>query len=223
MPTVLLLDVNETLLDLRAIDPHFKRLFGAEQVRQDWFKQFIESAFVTVITGNYVPFGQIAMAALEMIANKNNVSLTDDDRKSIRESMVQLPAHPDVRESLKKLRDAGFRLAALTNSTAQVAEKQLEYSGLRDLLEQALSADTVRRLKPAPEPYHMAAKSMGVEISQTRLIAAHAWDIAGALNAGCKAAFVARPGKVLDPLGPQPDIVGKDFREIAEQILSREA
>jgi len=63
---------------------------------------------------------------------------------------------------------------------------------------------------------------MGVEASQVRLIAAHAWDIAGALNAGCSAAFVARPGMVLDPLVPQPEIVGPDLNEVVDQILTIE-
>ena len=68
----------------------------------------------------------------------------------------------------------------------------------------------------------MVAERMGVDISQLRLIAAHAWDIAGALHAGCAAAFVARPGMVLDPLFQSPDVVGADLSEVAERILERE-
>jgi hypothetical protein len=51
-----------------------------------------------------------------------------------------------------RLRQAGYRLAALTNSTEEVARAQLEHAGIVGLFEQVLSADTVRRLKPAPEP-----------------------------------------------------------------------
>ena len=83
-------------------------------------------------------------------------------------------------------------------------------------------ADSVRRLKPAPEPYGMAAREFGVEIGAIRLVAAHAWDVAGALRAGGAAAFVARPGMVLDPLVPEPDIVGADLGEVAERILETE-
>ena len=53
-----------------------------------------------------------------------------------------------------------------------------------------------------------------------RLVAAHSWDITGALSAGCRAAFVARPGMVLSPLGPRPDIVGPDLAAVAEQIIA---
>jgi 2-haloacid dehalogenase len=136
--------------------------------------------------------------------------------------MLQLPPHPDVRDGLERLQSAGLRLAALTNSTAEVAQAQITNAGLRDYFEQVLSADTVHRLKPAPEPYRMAAQRMGVDIGGIRLIAAHAWDIVGALHAGCAAAFVARPGMVLDPLFEAPDVVGTDLVDVAEKILQHE-
>jgi 2-haloacid dehalogenase len=161
------------------------------------------------------------MAALDMIAARHGVNLSDNDRQLVREGMMHLPAHPEVRSALERLRDAGCRMAALTNSTEQVAEVQLVNAGLRDLFEYALSADSVQRLKPAPRPYHMAAERLAVDISEIRMIAAHAWDVAGALNAGCKAAFVARPGAVLDPLHPKPDIVGANLTEVAELILRK--
>lgn len=65
----------------------------------------------------------------------------------------------------------------------------------------------------------MAAEALAVELEDIRLVAAHAWDVAGALRAGCAAAFVARPNAVLDPLVPVPDIVGKNMLEVAEKII----
>jgi 2-haloacid dehalogenase len=47
--------------------------------------------------------------------------------------------------------------------------------------------------------------------------------VAGALVAGCAAAFIARPGKVLNPLMPMPDIVGNDLLEVAEKIIAADA
>jgi 2-haloacid dehalogenase len=60
-------------------------------------------------------------------------------------------------------------------------------------------------------------------VERIRLVAAHAWDVAGALRAGCAAAFVARPGMVLDPLVEHPDVVGADLREVADRILEIES
>src|SRR5258708_17498300 len=97
-----------------------------------------------------------------------------------------------------------FRLVALTNSTAEVAEAQLRNAGLRDLLEVAYSADTVRKLKPAPEPYRMVAERSGVPIGELPLIAPHGWDIERALAAGRRAGFRPRPRPALYPHRPHP-------------------
>lgn len=69
------------------------------------------------------------------------------------------------------------------------------------MFEAVLSAEAARRLEPEPEPYRIAGKSLGVNVNDIRL-AAHGWVIAGALRAGCTAAFVARPGMALDLLVP---------------------
>jgi 2-haloacid dehalogenase len=223
MARVCVFDVNETLLDLGALDPHFKRAFGDAGVRRIWFMQLLQSALVATVTDTYSVFGTIGGAALEMVAERQGLDLSDEDKQKILGGMRELPPHPEVAESLDRLRDAGLRLATLTNSTQQVAEAQMNNSGLRDYFEQILSADAVERLKPASEPYRMAAQSLGVEVEGVRLVAAHAWDVAGALRAGCAAAFVARPGMVLDPLVVRPDVVGADLREVADRILQIEA
>jgi 2-haloacid dehalogenase len=215
-------DVNETLLDNAALDPLFTRIFGDAAVRREWFTQMLQCAFVGTITRAYVTFGDAGEAALRMTAASHGVELADEEPDALRDAMRRLPAHPDARDGLERLRDAGVRLATLTNSTAEVGAAQLEHAGLMDLFEQTLSADDVRRLKPAPEPYAMAARSLQLSIDQTRLVAAHAWDVAGALRAGCAAAFIARPGRTLDPLSPAPDVIASDLREAAEAILERE-
>src|SRR5215212_6710794 len=220
MRPVQVFDVNETLLDLAAMDPHFQRMFGDAGVRVTWFNQMISSALVATVTGAYHPFGDHALAALVMTAEQAGVELADDDKEAVAAQLRQLPAHPEAAGALRRLRDAGLRLALLTNSTEEAARPQLEHAGLIDTFELVLSADTVGRLKPAAAPYRMAAERLGVPVGQVRLIAAHAWDVAGAAGAGCATAFVARPGKVLDPLVERPGIVGADLAEVADAILT---
>jgi 2-haloacid dehalogenase len=143
------------------------------------------------------------MAALEMVAARHGVALAEEGRQAVRDGMRRLPPHPEIRQSLERLRGAGLRLATLTNSTAEVGEAQLVNAGLRDLFELALSADAVRRLKPAPQPYRMAAERLDVEPGDVRLVAAHAWDVAGALRAGLRDGVRGAARQGARPVGPE--------------------
>ncbi len=220
MSHVIVFDVNETLLDLHALDPHFERVFGSATIRRQWFAQVLQSALVATLLNEYHDFGTVAGAALDMTAARQNVALAAEDRTQILSAIRTLSPHPDVRPNLERLQAAGFRLAALTNSPPHVAEAQLTNAGIRDFFEQALSVDELKMYKPVAAVYHMAAAKLGVAAGGMRLVAAHDWDVAGALKAGYAAAFIARPGVAYSPLLPQPDIIGADLHAVTDQILA---
>ena len=178
---------------------------------------------LTVITDQYSDFGKVGRSALDMVAQLHEVSLSDDDRSAIVGGMRSLPPHPDVLPGFEKLHAAGYRMASLTNSPPAVAQAQLENAGLAKFLEKIISVDEVKSLKPAAKVYHHAARAMNVAPHDARLIAAHSWDVAGAMSAGCKAAFIARRGMVLNPLFGPPDIVAPDLIQVADQIIATDA
>ncbi|MGD2141820.1 MAG: haloacid dehalogenase type II [Burkholderiales bacterium] len=223
MKTILLFDVNESLLDLRSLGPHFERVFGDADILAEWFGQVLRTAMLTVITGQYSDFAAVGRSALDMTAQRHGISVSDDDRVQIVGGMKSLPPHPDVLPAFEKLQAAGYRMASLTNSPPAVAKAQLENAGLATFLEKLISVDEVKSLKPAAKVYHHGAGVMGVAPEQVRLIAAHSWDVAGAMAAGCKAAFIARPGMVLNPLFQAPDIVGADLLEVAQRLIEAES
>jgi 2-haloacid dehalogenase len=222
MPRVITFDLMGTLLDLQALDPYFERFFGDTAVRKEWFMQTLQLAMAAVLTNAYEDFGVQADTGLEMTARHYKVSMLGEEKNLILTTLRKLRPYSDVAQSLQQLRDAGFRLATLTNATAQVAEEQLIYAGLRDHFEQVISADELHCFKPAPEVYHLAARRLNVEPGEIHLVTAHDWDVTGALRAGCAAAFVARPGQVMNPFGPQPDVKGADLSEVAEKIFAVE-
>ena len=219
---ILVFDVNETMLDINALTPDFARAFADGQVLREWFSTLLLYSNVASLAGPYSDFGTIAGAALDMVAAGRGRQLSPEDRDRILSGTRSLPAHPDVRPGLERLRKDGFHLVTLTNSAPAAVEQQLKNAGLTDLFERSFSVDAVKRFKPAAEPYRYVAKEMGIAVGDLRMVAAHAWDVVGALQAGCVAAFVARPGKVLYPLGPKPDIIGPDFHAVAEQIAARD-
>lgn len=223
MPRIIVFDVNETLLDLAALDPAFEQVFGTAAARREWFAEMLRTAFVTTITSDaYTSFSEIGRAALEVTEQRRGVVLAPEQAEAVLAGMRRLPPHDDVLPSLERLRDAGLRLAALTNSTQDAAEAQLTHAGLAGFFEQILSVEHAQRLKPDAAPYRMAAARLGVPPDGLRLVAAHDWDVTGAIRAGCKAAFVARPGMLLGPLAERPDIVAADLHAVADRILAVE-
>ncbi len=215
MRRMLAFDVNETLLDLSVLDPLFDGAFGDAAVRAQWFSLMLQLAFVGGLTERYVDFSAAQRAALAMLAERQGVQVDADE---VVGAMRSLPAHAEVPAALDALREAGFTMAALTNSPLDVAQDQLGNAGLADRFDAILSADQVQALKPRREPYELVARTFDVPIGDVRLVAAHAWDVVGALAAGCRAAFVARSGMVLSPLGEQPDVVGGDLTEVAAEL-----
>ncbi|WP_440996556.1 haloacid dehalogenase type II [Arhodomonas sp. SL1] len=220
MAQTIVFDVNETLLDLAALDPLFERLFGDAGARREWFTQVLQSAMTITLTGRYEDFSAVGAAALAMVAERRGLTLADDDRQAVGAAMRRLPPHPEVPEALEDLRDAGFRLVALTNSAPEAMDEQLAHAGLRPLFSEALSVDRARALKPARAVYETAASTLGEPPAALTMVAAHGWDVAGAMSAGWRGAFVARPGQVWEALFPPPQIIGADLKAVSRELIA---
>ncbi|MGH9200145.1 MAG: hypothetical protein ACRD2A_02780, partial [Vicinamibacterales bacterium] len=76
---ILVFDVNETMLDINALAPHFERAFGDGQVLREWFSTLLLYSNVATLAGPYADFGAVAGAALEMVAEARAVRLASED------------------------------------------------------------------------------------------------------------------------------------------------
>ncbi len=211
-------DLNETLLDLSALDPLFADAFGDKAIRRVWFAQALQLAMAMTITEAYAPFSALAEAALEMTARKRGVNLDGERAKRIMRGLAALPAHGDAPDGLARLQAAGYRLAVLAQAPAAALEEQLDRANLRRFFSDVLSADSVRRYKPARAAYAMAQEWLGGE--SPVLVTAHDWDAAGAMHAGWRVAFIARHGTSLNPLADRPAFGAPDLRELATTLVA---
>lgn len=217
MRPILVFDVNETLLDLTALDPSFEAAFGNASARREWFGLLLRMSMQATILGQYSDFGVLAAAALDALAAARTVELTETQRAGILGTMRALPPHADVLPALHKLRNAGWRMVALTNSSPAMAASQLDSAGIE--FERIFTVDAVKKFKPSPEVYLYVASELAVPPSDLLMVAAHAWDVAGAMNAGLQGAFLARPGQVLDALTPPPSHIARDLNELATRLV----
>lgn len=220
-PSVLVFDVNETLIDIESVAPLFERVFGDPQAMREWFNQLVMYSMAATLSGHYVDFFTLGQGLLQMLASTHRLAVTDDDVHALKGSMLNMPPHPDVEDGLTALRDNGFRLVTLTNSPPTPGvPSPLEHAGLAHFFDQTFSVESCHAFKPAPTVYRYVCEELAVTPADCMMVAAHVWDTMGAQSAGFSGALITRPGNALLPIPdlPQPTIVASDLREFAEQL-----
>lgn len=218
----LVFDVNETLLDLSALDPIFEDLFGDRATRRTWFMSLLHWSTVTTLTGRYLDFSELAAHCLDALAADRGIDLRPTQSQRVFDTIATLAPHPDVAPALDRLRDHGFTLVALTNSAQKTVDSQFRHAGLTDRFDRILSVDAARCYKPHPDAYAVASNALACPPADLRLIACHDWDVTGALRAGLAGAYVARDGRQVNAAGDIADITGADLGEVAERIIGRD-
>jgi 2-haloacid dehalogenase len=218
---LIVFDVNETLLDLGTMESTFQRIFGDKSAMRLWFANLILYSAALTVAGVYVPFTDIGSAVMKMLADTRGIKITENDKKGLTEKFSTMPPHPEVPAALRRLRNAGFRLFCLTDNLLEVQTRQLTHGGIVDLFERRFSADGVKHHKPSPQAYAYVEKELGVKSSQLCLIACHTWDTLGAVAAGWQGALIKRVGNDVLGVGPQPNIVGSDLDDVANQLIAQ--
>jgi len=206
-PKVIIFDVNETLLDLDSMrDSIGKALGGRDDLLPLWFSTMLHHSLVSTAIGDYQDFGKIGVASLLMVAQNNDIKINAEQAKTaIVTPLLSLPAHADVKASLQALKDQGYKLVSLTNSSNDGVKAQFESAGLTDYFEARYSIEDIKIYKPDLRAYEWALKQLNIKAEDALMVAAHGWDVAGAKAAGLQTAFIARPGKALYPLVQEPD------------------
>ena len=222
-PTVLVFDVNETLLDIDALEPLFLRLFGDGAFLREWFAQLLLYSQSVALSGHDVPFGALGAGVLRMLGDVHGVAVGEGDVAELKRRTLAMPAHPDVLPALERLRDAGFRLVTLTNSAPDPDGSPLERAGIAPLVERQFSVAAVRRFKPAPEVYRQVSDAFALPAETFCMVAAHAWDTLGAQGLGWRGALLTRPGNaaISVPGLPRPDVVASDMGALTDTLVER--
>jgi 2-haloacid dehalogenase len=220
-PKVVVFDVNETLLSLDPLKGSVGRVLGGrEDLLPLWFSTLLHYSLVETLSGTYHDFGEIGTAALMMVAETQGIALTQNEAQAaVVTPLRSLPPHPDVMKGLTALRDDGrFQLVTLSNSSDTEAQAKLEKAGLLELFDGCYTVESCKKYKPHPDPYRSVLQALGVQPHEAMMVAAHAWDLMGAKNAGLQTAFIARPGKTLYPNAARPDVVVNDLLELADAV-----
>jgi 2-haloacid dehalogenase len=215
-------DAFGTLFDLSALRTRTRQAAGHEgdELFAAFKERLIPWTWHITASGDYEPFPELAAEAVQAAAYQAGLRLELSRAEWVVEGFKELPVFDDVRPGLEQLKQAGIPLAVLSNGTAEGIDALIEHNDLQGVFGHALVADTVERYKPAREVYALAVDAFGVPAERVMLVSGHEWDVAGALRAGLRTAWVARGEKFTSVLGEQADIEVEDLRELGARLSS---
>lgn len=216
-PLVIAFDVMETLFPLAALEAEFTAAGLAPGTVRHWFERTLRNGFALSAGGGYRPFAEVAVGAL---LDVDGHRLPEATAKDLVGAVADLEPRPDAAAAVRRARTAGPRVVALTNGSAATTGVLLGRTGLDAHVERVISADEVRRWKPAPEPYLHAAAVCGVPRARLALVAAHAWDVDGARRAGLTTGWSAHLEGRFPEVFERAHVHGADLEDVVEGLLA---
>lgn len=130
--------------------------------------------------------------------------------------------YPEVRDALDDLRDAGTKLAVVTNKEARYTQRVLDAHRIADRFEPVISGDSLARKKPHPDGILACIEAARVTADESLFIGDSAIDAETGHNAGVRVWLLPHGynmGRPVEEAGA--DRIVQDFAEIRRALLSR--
>ena len=181
---------------------------------ETWRIRQFEYVWLRTIAERYADFWQVTEDALIYAAKALKVDLTAERRERLMQVYLKLPPWPDAIPALRSLKEAGFRLAFLSNFTSRMLEAGIRNGHLDGLFEHSLSTDAIQSYKPAPRAYRMAIDAFGLKREEILFAAFAGWDAAGARSFGYKTFWVNRMNLPAEELGETADGTGDSLADL---------
>ncbi len=96
----------------------------------------------------------------------------------------QTAVFPGVLNGLRRMRDAGFRLAVVTNKTTRFVRPHLVHAGIADYFGVVIGGDDAVAKKPDAAPLLLAARRLNVAPARMLMVGDSVNDVAAARAAG---------------------------------------
>lgn len=223
MSEILAFDVYGTLIDTHGVVSKLKEFIGvkAQDFSQTWREKQLEYSFRRGLMQNYQNFGVCTSQALEYTCSYYKIILSNEHKQEILDCYRTLPAFKDVQQGLVRLKDAGYRLYAFSNGSAEAVNTVLVAAGIKDFFLAVVSVDDLRSFKPNPAVYSHFLRESGASGSNAWLISSNPFDVIGAISAGMRAAWVQRSKEaIFDPWGIEPTLTVESIGELQVKLES---
>jgi len=194
------------------------RLGAPEHPLELWFAQALRDSFGYSHAGGYAPLKDVLQAELERTTRQLGLNPSREELQGVLRTFAELDPRPDLAAAVRLLADHGWAVLALTMGAEESTRKLLEGAGLAGHFAGLISCDAISITKPNSAVYQLGLERSGGE---TWMVAAHAWDIAGASRAGLRTAFISSVEGSYLSIYPKPDLIAGSLLEAARAMVGR--
>lgn len=224
--TTCIFDAYGTLFDVSAAareaaaEPGNEALANRWQaLAADWRAKQLEYTWLRAIADAHDDFWQVTQDGLDWAMEKHGLE-GDKLRTRLMQLYAELSAYPEVPEMLKTLKNAGYKLAILSNGAPKMLQSAMESAGIADLLDDCLSVENTGVYKPHAQVYDMVGDRFGCANDEVLFVSSNGWDAACATGYGFQTAWVNRMGLPVDRMPWVPQHILSDLTTIPELAKS---
>jgi 2-haloacid dehalogenase len=213
-------DAYGTLFDVNSAARSAQDSLGAkwQPLAEMWRAKQLQYTWLRALAGSYADFWQVTGEALDFAL----AALHIEDR-ALRERLMELyltlGAYPEVPNTLKRLKEAGMKLAILSNGTPAMLAAAAANAGIADLLDAVLSVDEVKIYKPHPSVYKLVCERFNIAPERGCFVSSNGWDAYSAKAFGFRVLWCNRSGQIAERIPETPDAEISSLAGIPEIVL----
>ena len=178
-----------------------------------WRDKQLQYTWLRSLQDRYADFWQVTGEALDFTLDSLGIA-TPALRDRLMDLYLTLSAFPEVPDTLRRLKEAGFVTAILSNGSPAMLDAAVRGAGLQTLLDAVLSADAVQVFKTHPRVYDYVLQQFGVRAEQISFQSSNAWDAYAASAYGMRVVWCNRYGQRRERLPGAPDHEVKSLAEL---------
>ena len=129
-----------------------------------------------------------------------------------------LSPYPEVKETLKLLKEKSYKLSILSNGTPALLYELVNSNNLNNIFDDIFSVEEVSIFKPNSKVYDMPIKKYNIKKKEVAFLSANTWDVSGGGNYGFNAVWVDRKNAIFDNLDYTPENEIKNLKQLLDIV-----
>ena len=214
---MVLVDVFETMLRVDALGSRFVDVGRPAHEVSLFFACTLRDGMALTLAG---PGATVPRRRPGRAAHPRGPGAVAEAVEHVVAGLRELPPHRDVEPALMALARARVPTYAFTHGDPVVATAALDRAGLRTYLREVLSTEALHAFKPAPQTYSGRASGWTRPPDRMALLAAHSWDVHGAVRAGLVGALATRLEGRVPEVMRRPHVIAERLDDTVIRLLN---